>query len=297
MRFPPKAFPQAGNERGFTLLELLLVVTILSAVAWMSLAMVGNDADQVRFEDTRNRLQAIRRAIIGDTSRTINGQPEIRGYVADMGRLPANLNELIAQGTQPVYRNYTTYGLWAGWNGPYLRATEVVGSARFQDGWGNRDGSSNFGWKNYSTSAPTGDLTIQSYGRDGVAAGADPYDADFPPAGQPIIHGNEYLVKITGGLQANFGSGLPPVDLCMALAFRSNGTIATMTSSRVEFPWNERFVFEDDLYLGQAAYGIFVWNSGCDPTSQPFPPGATRWTTFTVVPGTVIQPFERKVGN
>lgn len=210
------------NERGLTLLELLMVVTILSAVAWMSLGLVSNNADQVRFEDTRNRLQAIRRAIVGDTSRTLNGQPELRGYVADMGNLPADLNELIAQGTQPDYGYDPTYGLWAGWNGPYLAAAELLGSPRFQDGWGRNDGSSNFGWR-YVTD-PSGDLTIQSYGRDGEPGGTGDYEADYPP-GQPYIAANAYRLSITdegpttapgdgrGGLWVAFGTP-PPCWLC-----------------------------------------------------------------------------------
>lgn len=71
------------------------MVTVLSAVAWMAIGTVSNNSDQVRFDDTRNRLKAIRLAIIGDTSRSLNGGPEIRGYVADMGGLPVDLNALI----------------------------------------------------------------------------------------------------------------------------------------------------------------------------------------------------------
>jgi len=347
MRFHLKAFPHIGNERGLTLLELLMVVTILSAVAWMSLGLVNNNTDQVRFEDTRNRLQAIRRAIIGDTSRTLNGRPEVRGYVADMGRLPDNLNALIAREycrndpakttstgctdwvSQPAYSYNADYGLWSGWNGPYLAASELVGYPRFQDGWGNsNDNSSNFGWS-YATDSPNaGDLTIQSLGRDGVAAvTSDAYEADYPPTGQPIIRANEYRVLLTdsgtaaqgdgtGGLRVDFGSPAGPgtVELCMALAFSSGGTIATMTSSSVTITWNGtekvvEFVFEDAtgpaydedtyLYLGQAAYGIFEYVSGtgaCD-TTKPFPTGASPWKTFTVVPGAVIQPFERNLNN
>jgi prepilin-type N-terminal cleavage/methylation domain-containing protein len=86
---------RCDSQRGLTLLELLLVVTILSAVAWMTLGAVSNNADQVRFEDTRNRLQAIRRAIIGDAGipgweKGIQG-----GFVVDNGRLPDNINGLV----------------------------------------------------------------------------------------------------------------------------------------------------------------------------------------------------------
>lgn len=44
------------DQSGFTLLELLLVVTLLSTTAFMTLSAVENNSDQIRFEDTRNRL-------------------------------------------------------------------------------------------------------------------------------------------------------------------------------------------------------------------------------------------------
>ena len=174
----------------------MLVVTVLSAVAWMSLGVVSNNADQVRFEDTRNRLQAIRRAIIGDTSRTINGQPEVRGYVADMGRLPNNLNELVSIGGQTPYAYDSDTKLWSGWNGPYL-PPGYGSTGRYLDGWGNNDGSSDFGWT-YSLNTPNaGDLTVQSFGRDGVSGGAQPYDADYPNASAvPIVDESEYRIAI-----------------------------------------------------------------------------------------------------
>jgi prepilin-type N-terminal cleavage/methylation domain-containing protein len=231
-----RPFQEFGSERGLTLLELLLVVLILSSVAWMSLSVVSNDADQIRFEDTRNRLLAIRRAIIGDTARTLNGAPEISGYVADMGGPPPNLHALISRyyckdstgvtqtdcegggGTwteQAAYSYNATYGIWVGWNGPYLRAAELSGNPRFLDGWGNDDQANNFGW-NYD-SPSTGDLTIQSYGRDGEAvATTDDYELEYPPSSsQPYIPANAYRVLITDkGLseETEDGSGRLRVD-------------------------------------------------------------------------------------
>lgn len=209
-----------SGRGGFTLLELLLVVTVLSAVAWMSLGVVSNNSDQVRFEDTRNRLQAIRRAIIGDTSRTVNGGPEVRGYVADMGRLPENLQALVyrqycknhpdittnasdectdAGGTwvsQPTYVQDLTTGIWSGWNGPYL-PLGFGSSGRYLDGWGRNDDSNNFGWIYNADSPGTGDLTIRSRGRDGVAGGEEPYDSDYPLAGAgPLVNAVEYLREL-----------------------------------------------------------------------------------------------------
>lgn len=50
-----------------------------------------------RYEQTASRLDSIRQAIIGNPKRTINGQPDISGFVSDMGRLPRNLRELLDQ--------------------------------------------------------------------------------------------------------------------------------------------------------------------------------------------------------
>lgn len=208
-----------GGQGGFTLLELLLAVTILAAVAWMSLGVVNNNNEQVRFEDTRNRLAAIRRAIIGDTSRTVNGQPEVRGYVADMGELPPNLQALVSQNycqglptqttsatctakggtwiTQPGYVADDSYnpgevphtGLRYGWNGPYLpiEALTMINGHRFLDGWGNDDGGRNFGW-NYQFVNEAGQvhLQVQSLGMDGlvdaIPENTPLYEKDYPPS-------------------------------------------------------------------------------------------------------------------
>lgn len=195
---------QPNNQQGFTLLELLLVVLILSGVAWMALNSVENNADQVRFENTRNRLKAIRFAIIGDSTRTINGQPEIRGYVADMGKLPDNIKDLITGPTDPDlrYQFDSTYGLWSGWNGPYLASTSLTGGDEFRDGWGNVDPDlsedDNFGW-DFSRD-DTGDLAIKSKGKDNQSDRPDDeptdiYSKDYPSSGS-LIYGNEYSMEV-----------------------------------------------------------------------------------------------------
>ncbi len=221
-----------ANNRGMTLLELLLVVTILSAVAWMSLGVVGNRSDQLHFDDTRQRINAIRHAIVGDTSRKLNGHSEISGYIADMGQVPPSLNALLRQNycagapevltdeidcvsaggtwvTQPDYDCKNASGdcngwlVQAGWNGPYLTAAEHNDYPRFQDGWGNNDSGDNFGW-NYSQ---TSGVTVQSYGRDGIPSGTDVFENDYPPASsQPLINADRYVTTIetSNGVTVSF---------------------------------------------------------------------------------------------
>lgn len=83
------------TQNGMTLLELLLVVTILSAVAFMSLATVTDNTSQVRFDDTRKRLAALRHAIVGTHSLAPDTSGTLSGYVVDNGTLPIDVDGLI----------------------------------------------------------------------------------------------------------------------------------------------------------------------------------------------------------
>jgi len=321
-----------SNQRGMTLLELLLVVSIISAVAWMSIGMVSNNTQQVRFDDTRNRMHAIKFAIIGDTSRTINGHSEIRGYVADTGELPANLNALLSKDycSDPQYTTQTdcttaaatwhvgqayayvaTYGIWSGWNGPYLNASAMVGYSRYSDGWGNDDGSNTFGWSYDLTTTP-GALTVQSLGMDGAPGGSD-YEGDYPPStAAPLITATEYRTLITdsaggGGITIDFGS--PPAtasfpstgSLCLKIAYRNTGTITELVSSDNYSPaaWDgtsriNLFHFTsaasppNDTYLpmGQMSYGVFEYNASGSPkcTNVKYP-GTSSYKVFSNIPG------------
>lgn len=210
------------NETGFSLLELLLVLLILSTLAWMGLAAVGSDGDQVRYDNTRRRWQALRRAIVGDPDRSLDAQPLLRGYVADMGKLPeyrdgagtvtTRLQALLAQNyclgradlvkeadcktegsggtwvTQPAYTIDKDTGLGFGWRGPYLDPAEHSPYPRFLDGWGRDETTSNnFGWKaslKEDTASGRNNLALQSLGRDGKEEG-DGFDADYPALSDP----------------------------------------------------------------------------------------------------------------
>lgn len=146
------------GQAGFSLLELLIVVSILSAAAYVALDAVDHDSSELRFNLTETRLKTIRRAIVGDPNITVNGSPMISGYAADVGQLPPCLNALSVQTSvcgpgldddinPPAYGPRViddTDGdgvaddgeavyLMFGWNGPYV--TGLNGT--LQDAWGN----------------------------------------------------------------------------------------------------------------------------------------------------------------
>lgn len=179
---------------GFTLIELLTVVAILSAASLLAFGAFGEDRAQIRYDDTRNRLQALRRAILGHNGPAV--ADSLGGFVADNGGLPADLDtllqagSLVAQGVlpplfdpQPDSAGCATGGgdtvaladaaavLVKGHRGDYLGGLAVNG--RFRDGWGNAasgDDALNFGW---AASLAGKQLSITSLGADNEAGGAD----------------------------------------------------------------------------------------------------------------------------
>ena len=153
--------------RGFTLVEMtvvLLLITLLASVAVRETAELGF---QTRYEQTKDRLEMIKQAILGNPRQIINGQQAISGFVADMGRLPNTLRELIedydcdgplVDGNSDTNLNNdggcpwildTTYnsGLGSGWRGPYLTISgNPSDNDALSDGWGATATNGNFGW-------------------------------------------------------------------------------------------------------------------------------------------------------
>lgn len=140
-------------RQGFTLIELLLVVFILAVLALSTDAMVNNAHEQARFDETRNRLEQIRQAIVGADDLSA----PVAGYVADVGALPNSVRDLLER--PDTISEYTTSPAWhfgSGWRGPYLRALprSSDGMLEFPDGWGTPDdpsfpsppGDPDFGW-------------------------------------------------------------------------------------------------------------------------------------------------------
>ena len=119
----------AAKQNGFTLLELLLVVFLLGVLAMTTFAVVQEGDDQQRYDATKTYYQLIKKAVIGDATLTLNGETDVSGFVADMGRLPACLRELLeisgcdALDTDDDLKPWaqdTETQVWSGWRGPSL---------------------------------------------------------------------------------------------------------------------------------------------------------------------------------
>jgi len=214
------------NQRGLTLLELLVVMTILIALSTVAITSTSGVADQARYEATQRTLENIRDAVIGPANlRDTDGTLLYTGFVADTGRLPravddgvsftlaelwenvhgletyqvrqatgANVN-LVADGDPDVY-------VATGWRGPYLRL--APGQTGLRDGWGN---SLKLRTSIPADVAASGEAvaSVHSFGANGSESVLDNgYDLDLPVSF--IDETNASLDVTVQILQAN---GLP----------------------------------------------------------------------------------------
>lgn len=210
----PLPVQQNSLYNGFTLVEMtvvLLLITLLASVAVRETAELGF---QTRYEQTRERLEMIRQAILGNPKQIINGQQAVSGFVADMGRLPVNLRELIDQNyctvdrtidettsataaadcnslaagawkVQPIWQQHPDSGLWYGWRGPYLNiSTNITDGDAYVDGWGRtaiNASDQSYGWGWLLDTPNVDDLRTVSYGKDQIISGncsGSNYDGD-----------------------------------------------------------------------------------------------------------------------
>src|SRR5512137_2401815 len=98
--------------RGFTLMELLVVLLIIGILSTVALRTMDTVRDRSLFDQTAAEMQQIVKAITGDPSLISEGRRTDFGFYGDMGRLPDSLPELV--------RNTSNSPRW---HGPYLRRT------------------------------------------------------------------------------------------------------------------------------------------------------------------------------
>ncbi len=113
------------DERGFTLVEVIMVVIIMGIITAVAMRSLTSSVETARIEETRNEMNQLAEAIAGNAMLYNNGVRTSFGYVGDVGSLPANLDALV---TSPGY---------ATWRGPYVRADFSNFSDDYKrDAWG-----------------------------------------------------------------------------------------------------------------------------------------------------------------
>lgn len=150
-----------SKSPGFTLVEMVITILLLSILAGVTLSNLSSQMDSQRYEATRERLDLLRSAIVGDGS--VNNSQGYRtsfGYHGDWGSMPGALSNLnTAQA--PAWGFNTTYGFGVGWNGPYIKDAFTASSSYTTDAWG----------RNLVYNSGASPPNITSYGADGAAGG------------------------------------------------------------------------------------------------------------------------------
>jgi prepilin-type N-terminal cleavage/methylation domain-containing protein len=210
---------------GLTLLELVIVLTILAVLLAVAVQSLDGVIDQGRYDGTRRTLSEVRAALVG----TINPDANLSGFVTDIGRPPTTLAELLTFAAPATSYPLDTDGdgvaddtLVTGWRGPYLHLTTPGLAVR--DGWGNPLAYTNV----------LGTLALRSAGPDGVLNTADDVvESDVVP--------NDYAGTLTVNVQELVsGTPVPPTvgvgETLRLRMFASINGVATLTTTNLTSP-------------------------------------------------------------
>lgn len=255
------------TKPGFTLLEVLVVLVIMGFFIAMMVQVFTKGDDQRRFDETRIRMEEIKKAILGSKGAYANGQRQFAGYVADMGGLPALLDVMVtpADPRDDVPRGLWTDDLdddgtadlpawvynplpnppdsmiWMGWRGPYiekptLRSGEVSGQEKLRDSWGNH-----FEFYDAPTaefpSISVGDFLTVSRGADGISGGSE-YNEDI----SLLIKHTEHEAPLAGRVKG-FDVGTE-ANVMVTIYFPSSGIEPNPDHAITGVPLDGYFRFE-----------------------------------------------------
>ncbi|MFZ5979231.1 MAG: carboxypeptidase-like regulatory domain-containing protein [Candidatus Zixiibacteriota bacterium] len=97
-----------NNNRGFTLIELIIVILIIGIIAAVTTRQMSNSIESSLYEQTKKEMDQLAQAITGDPHLYSDNSRVDFGYVGDVGALPVNFDALVEN---PGYDT---------WNGPYM---------------------------------------------------------------------------------------------------------------------------------------------------------------------------------
>jgi prepilin-type N-terminal cleavage/methylation domain-containing protein len=118
-------------EKGFTFLEMLLVIVILGILSTVAMRTIDNSLQRSRFESSLQEMNQLVEAMVGNPELFSGGVRTDFGYFGDIGALPTNLDALT------VNPGYAT------WNGPYMVQDFIQDPNGYKiDAWGEAYGYS-----------------------------------------------------------------------------------------------------------------------------------------------------------
>lgn len=230
------------NSRGFTLIEILLAISLIGILSAVGISLISGNVDESRYDSTVNEMREIRKALVGDSETLQGGSRSSFGYAGDMGGVPnatQGLNALLAQPAGTTAWTMSSSARFAhGWNGPYL-STGLTGENAVQDAWGRS--------YSYSPGPPT---VITSFGADGVAGGTG-FNQDIVIN----IPANQRLATVYGFIST---AGAPFSGAAQVEINYPNGSGA-LTSTMVNVANGTQGAFQfNNIPMGPRSLSVFV---------------------------------------
>ena len=208
--------PPARPCSGFTLIELVAVLAVMSFCAFMSAGIFIDKTEQECLNRTVFKMEEIKKALLGVYSRKVDLRQRFGGFISHMGGLPPLNDDGRPEGlwkweqpedadgwkgefkiknydmsengcpaaagnfnrVSPCDKNWS----YMGWRGPYI---ESPGDGILKDGWGNP----------FVFEVSNGDFRITSPGANGVV---DENDKDYDEDIITIITRSRYICSVAG---------------------------------------------------------------------------------------------------
>jgi len=116
--------PMDGG-RGFTLMELLVVLLIIGVLSTVAIRTIDATRDRALFDQTAEEMKELAQAVVGNPELLTDGRRVDFGFYGDVGRMPVDLRELV-ESSDP------------NWRGPYIRRGLAGDSVGYlYDAWGD----------------------------------------------------------------------------------------------------------------------------------------------------------------
>ena len=118
------------GQGGFTLIELVIIIVVLGILAAVAIPKFSTIMESSKTATTREELQTLKKAIIGNPQVVSSGVVIDRGFMGDIGFIPSLLVDLaVKPDSVSAYNKLTRLG----WNGPYIDGDS---NEYLSDAWG-----------------------------------------------------------------------------------------------------------------------------------------------------------------
>jgi prepilin-type N-terminal cleavage/methylation domain-containing protein len=134
-----------NNRKAFTLVEVIVILVVIGILAALAVPAALRLFEVTAEETTRQEMDNIKRAILGDARKLQSSFRSDFGYIGDIGCLPDDLQRIFTNSAPPLPSALPTWTFdstkqtGAGWKGPYISgaASGQETDVYTKDEWGS----------------------------------------------------------------------------------------------------------------------------------------------------------------